>query len=192
MMTTSDFKDPSSGRSFNGRYDETLSCGCVVFYRGGTVRCEDHDSKRALQLEQELAALTAADTARQAHEGERDERRERYRLAEANYQQETKIVDEVWAALEIDHISQTGGKHIATLVSELRLQLQAAEVARAQLAALQERLAVMEWVLARAEEIVAYESGKTAAYAFTQAWTELPKELSAGLAAARAVGSDPL
>lgn len=37
----------------------------------------------------------------------------------------------------------------------------------------------LEWVLNRAEEIVAYEHGKVAAYSFTQAWTELPDNLRA-------------
>lgn len=35
----------------------------------------------------------------------------------------------------------------------------------------------LEWVLNRAEEIVAYEHGKVAAYSFTQAWLELPDDL---------------
>lgn len=42
-----------------------------------------------------------------------------------------------------------------------------------------QQLVQVEWVLKRAEEIVAFESGKVAAYAFTQAWGELPKELQA-------------
>ncbi len=41
------------------------------------------------------------------------------------------------------------------------------------------QVAELEWVLKRAEEIVGYEHGRDAAYAFTQAWGELPKELSA-------------
>ncbi len=41
-MTTPDVKDPVSGRSFDGRYDEKLDCGCVNFYRGGTVKCPAH------------------------------------------------------------------------------------------------------------------------------------------------------
>lgn len=35
----SDAKDPVTGRSFDGHYDEVLDCGCVVFYHGGTARC---------------------------------------------------------------------------------------------------------------------------------------------------------
>lgn len=35
----------------------------------------------------------------------------------------------------------------------------------------------LAWVLDRAEQIVRDEHGKDAAYSFTQAWSELPKEL---------------
>jgi hypothetical protein len=45
-----------------------------------------------------------------------------------------------------------------------------------------QKIAELEWVLARAEDIVAYEHGKDAAYAFTQAWGELPKELATPVA----------
>ncbi len=45
----------------------------------------------------------------------------------------------------------------------------------------EQRIANLEWVLKRAEEIVRDEHGRDAAYAFTQAWLELPDpdELSA-------------
>lgn len=40
--STPDVKDPETGRSFDGHYDDLVPCGCVVFYHGGTVRCEKH------------------------------------------------------------------------------------------------------------------------------------------------------
>lgn len=44
-----------------------------------------------------------------------------------------------------------------------------------------QRLAALEWVLNRAEEIVRDEHGKDAAYSFEQAWGELPKTLRTAL-----------
>lgn len=53
--------DPISGRNFDGRYDGTLDCGCVVFYLGATALCENHSSQSALRQEQELAELIDAE-----------------------------------------------------------------------------------------------------------------------------------
>lgn len=56
---TPNVKDPATGRSFDGRYDTLNDCGCVDFYHGDRVRCEDHDWQRARRLEQELAIAKA-------------------------------------------------------------------------------------------------------------------------------------
>jgi hypothetical protein len=38
-------KDPVTGRSFDGRYDEKRPCGCIDFYHGGTILCSQHENK---------------------------------------------------------------------------------------------------------------------------------------------------
>jgi len=35
-------RDPVSGRLFDSYFDDIQPCGCVVFYRGGRVTCQDH------------------------------------------------------------------------------------------------------------------------------------------------------
>jgi hypothetical protein len=53
------------------------------------------------------------------------------------------------------------------------------------------RVRELEWVLNRAEEIVGYEHGKDAAYSFTQAWGELPKDLQTPLKPIEAASPPP-
>lgn len=78
-----------------------------------------------------------------------------------------------------------------TAADEILAEFTRAEAAEGALAALRARLQAIEWVLSRAEDIVAYESGKVAAYAFTQAWTELPAELQAALSPTPAGSTAP-
>lgn len=78
-------------------------------------------------------------------------------------------------ALKVERDEQTESLRMARgYLYDLRHQLVAGEAARA---ALQKQVVELTWVLEKAEELVAYNHGKTAAQSFPEAWGELPKEL---------------
>lgn len=147
-------------------------CACAITTRHEAFDwfCEERDKTKA--LEADVAGL------RQQLEQRRDPKAtEEIRLAivachewlsgatnQDTYPHEAKLIHRAVAALKLafdnpimDHAEVTG----------LREQLQQAR----------KQIAESAWVLARAEEIIRDEHWKSAAYAFEQAWGELPKDL---------------
>lgn len=85
------------------------------------------------RVDAELMAAPSLDEQIATLRGERDEARQQRDDWQQRFEIETRIVDEVWGALGISTFEQAQGKHIATIVGELRQQLFALQGACEQL-----------------------------------------------------------